>query len=60
LVKKGSICINGVSLTIVKIYKNQFSLMIIPHTLINTNLINLKANDLVNIEFDLIVKTLKN
>ncbi len=34
--------------------------MIIPHTLINTNLINLKTNDLVNIEFDLIVKTLKN
>lgn len=60
LVNKGSICINGVSLTIVKIYKNYFSVMIIPHTLINTNLINLKTNDLVNIEFDLIVKTLKN
>ena len=60
LVKKGSITINGVSLTISKIFKNDFQISIIPHTLKSTNLINLKVKDSVNIEFDVLAKYIKN
>ena len=60
LVKKGSITINGVSLTVVKILKNSFQISIVPHTLKQTNLIMLKVNDLVNIEFDVLGKYIKN
>ena len=60
LVEKGSITINGASLTIVKIIKNNFQISIIPHTLRLTNLINLKVNDTVNIEFDVLGKYIKN
>tara|TARA_B110000438_G_C15819224_1_gene653484 strand:+ start:538 stop:1122 length:585 start_codon:yes stop_codon:yes gene_type:complete len=56
VVSKGSIAINGVSLTIAKIFKDSFQIAIIPHTLKLTNLINLKEKDLVNIEFDIIGK----
>ena len=56
LVEKASVSINGVSLTISKIYKNNFSLNIIPHTLKLTNLKNLKVNDLVNVELDIFAK----
>jgi riboflavin synthase len=55
---KGSIAINGVSLTISKINKNFFEITIIPHTLKLTNLINLKKGNLVNIEFDIFSKYL--
>ena len=58
LIDKGSICINGVSLTIVKAVKNKFTLVIIPHTLKMTNIINLNKNDIVNIEFDIVIKYL--
>ena len=58
LIDKGSISINGVSLTIVKVNKNIFTLVIIPHTLKDTNLINLTKNDIVNIEFDIVIKYL--
>ena len=58
LVEKGSIAINGVSLTISKVKKNQFQINIIPHTLKLTNLINFKKNDSVNIEFDIFSKYL--
>lgn len=58
LIDKGSISINGVSLTIVKVNKNIFTLVIIPHTLKETNLINLTKNDIVNIEFDIVIKYL--
>ena len=60
LIEKGSIAINGVSLTISKILKNKFEINIIPHTLKLTNLINLKKNDYVNIEFDIFSKYLIN
>jgi len=60
LIEKGSIAINGVSLTISKIKKNRFELNIIPHTLKLTNLINLKKNHNVNIEFDIFNKYLLN
>ena len=59
LVEKASILINGVSLTIAKIKKNSFEIWVIPHTLKLTNLINLKKNDLVNIEIDILSKYVK-
>ena len=60
LIVKGSISINGVSLTIAAIKKNTFQISIIPHTLKLTNLIKLKKNNLVNIEFDIFSKYLLN
>ena len=59
LIDKASICINGVSLTISKKTKKGFQSWIIPHTLKLTNLSNLKKNDLVNIEIDILSKYLK-
>lgn len=58
IIEKGSISINGVSLTVSKVKKNSFETTIIPHTLKLTNLINLKKGDLVNIEFDIFGKYL--
>ena len=58
LIEKGSIAINGVSLTIAEIFANKFKVVIIPHTLQNTNLLKLKKNNYVNVEIDLIAKTL--
>ena len=55
-IEKGSISINGVSLTIVESMDNGFSVAIIPYTYDNTNFKNLKVGDLVNIEFDMIGK----
>ena len=60
LVQKGSITINGVSLTIAKILIDGFQISIIPQTLKFTNLIHLKEKDLVNIEFDVLGKYIKN
>ena len=60
IVEKGSISINGISLTISKVKANSFQVTIIPHTLKLTNLIKLKKGDLVNIEFDMIGKYLNN
>ena len=60
LIEKGSIAINGVSLTISKIRNNKIEINIIPHTLKLTNLIKLKINDYVNIEFDIFSKYLIN
>ncbi len=59
LVEKASILINGVSLTIAKIKKNKFEIWVIPHTLKLTNLANIKKNDLVNIEIDILSKYVK-
>ncbi len=59
-VEKGSIGINGVSLTISRLFKNAFEVAMIPHTLKLTNLSNLKKGDRVNIEFDLVGKYLNN
>ena len=60
LVQKGSIAINGVSLTIAKIIQDGFQISVIPQTLKLTNLIKLKKKDLVNIEFDILGKYLQN
>ena len=60
LVEKGSIGINGVSLTISGLFKNAFEVTMIPHTLKLTNLSNLKKGDRVNIEFDLVGKYINN
>jgi len=58
LVDKGSITIDGISLTIVKSFKNQFTLVVIPHTLKLTNIISLKTGNVVNVEFDIVIKYL--
>ena len=55
-IEKGSISINGVSLTIVESMDNRFSVAIIPYTYENTNFKNIQVGDLVNIEFDMIGK----
>ena len=56
LIEKASISINGVSLTISKIYQNSFEITVIPHTLKLTNLKNLKVNSLANVELDIFSK----
>ena len=56
IIEKGSICVNGVSLTAFDVKKRSFKVAIIPFTWQNTNLRFLKANDVVNLEFDLIGK----
>ena len=60
LVQKGSITINGVSLTIAKILKDGFKIMVIPQTLKFTNLIYLKEKEVVNVEFDVLGKYIKS
>ena len=60
IVQKGSIAINGVSLTISKILKDGFQIVIIPQTLKLTNLVYLKEKDVVNVEFDVLGKYIKN
>jgi riboflavin synthase len=56
LVKKGSICVNGVSLTINEVFQDGFNVMLIPHTQSHTNLSRLREGDWVNIEFDQLAK----
>lgn len=56
VIKKGSVAVNGVSLTINEAKKDTFSVMLIPHTLERTNLQNLIVGSEVNVEFDLIAK----
>ena len=60
LVQKGSITINGVSLTIAKKLKNGFQIAVIPKTLELTNLNNIKEKNLVNVELDILSKYGKN
>ena len=55
-VEKGSVCVNGVSLTVVNSQANSFSVAIIPYTFEHTNFHSFKEGDLVNIEFDIIGK----
>ena len=56
VVFKGSIAVNGVSLTVAEITDERFTVWIIPHTLENTNLGDLAVGDLVNLEFDILAK----
>ena len=60
LVQKGSITINGVSLTISKILRDGFQVVVIPQTLKLTNLIYLKEKDVVNVELDVLGKYIKS
>jgi riboflavin synthase len=55
-VEKGSVCINGISLTVVGSEKDEFSVFIIPYTFEHTNLHEVNVGDTVNIEFDIIGK----
>ena len=55
-VEKGSVTINGTSLTVVDSQEKGFSVCIIPYTFENTNFKNLKTGDIVNLEFDIIGK----
>jgi len=59
MVVKGSVAIDGISLTITNIDRNSFSVAIIPETLKKTTLGKAKIGDCVNIETDIIVKTIK-
>jgi riboflavin synthase len=55
-VEKGSICVNGISLTVVGSADDEFSVFIIPYTYEHTNLQEVEVGDLVNLEFDIIGK----
>ena len=55
-VEKGSICVNGISLTVCNSKENTFSVAIIPYTWDNTNLKNINVGDTVNLEFDIVGK----
>ena len=59
-VKKGSISLNGISLTISNIFSKNFSVAIIPHTYKKTNLSSLKLNDYVNLEYDMLARYIFN
>jgi len=60
VVAKGSITINGVSLTVSKKLDSGFQIVVIPQTLKLTNLLNLKKKDIVNVEFDILAKYTSN
>jgi len=56
IIEKGSICVNGVSLTAFNVSKDNFTVAIIPYTFAHTNFHSIKENDLVNLEFDILGK----
>lgn len=56
IIEKGSITLNGISLTIFNVTTDSFTVAIIPYTFKHTNMKNLKINDTVNLEFDMIGK----
>ena len=60
LVDKGSICLDGISLTIVEKFDNYFTVALIPHTLSVTTWGQKRVNDLVNIEIDIMAKYIQN
>ena len=60
LVDKGSICLDGISLTIVEKFDNYFTVALIPHTLNVTTWGQKRVNDLVNIEVDIMAKYIQN
>ncbi len=59
LIPKGSIAIDGISLTLISVAEREFKVGIIPHTFAETNLAELKIGGYVNIEFDLVGKYIK-
>jgi riboflavin synthase len=56
IIEKGSIALNGISLTIFNVQDTQFTVAIIPYTMEHTNMKNLRVGDKVNIEFDILGK----
>jgi riboflavin synthase len=58
LIEKGSVCLNGISLTVFDIILNSFKIAVIPYTYTHTNMRYIKNGSIVNIEFDLIGKYL--
>jgi len=56
IIEKGSITINGISLTVFNVGKNAFTVAIIPYTYDHTNISSVKKGDLVNLEFDVVGK----
>lgn len=56
IARKGSICIDGVSLTVNKVEGEEFSVMIIPHTQNNTTIIDYQKNTKVNLEADMVAR----
>lgn len=58
VIEKGSVCINGVSLTAFNVGKSDFTVTIIPYTFEHTNFHSLQPNDVVNLEFDVLGKYL--
>ncbi len=59
IVQKGSITLNGISLTVADVKENSFLIAIIPHTLKHTNLCDLQAGETVNVETDIFAKYLE-
>ncbi len=59
LVERGSVCVDGVSLTIASVRTGEFGVNVIPHTRENTRFKELRAGDRVNVEYDLIVKSVQ-
>ncbi len=60
IIEKGSVCLNGISLTAFDVKKKTFRVAIIPYTFNHTNIKELKKGDLVNIEFDMVGKYIIN
>ena len=56
IIEKGSICVNGVSLTAFNVTQNTFTVAIIPYTFEHTNFYKIKKGEMVNIEFDILGK----
>jgi riboflavin synthase len=56
MIEKGSICVNGISLTAFNVTRNSFCVAIIPYTYEHTNLKQLAPGDTVNLEFDMVGK----
>ncbi|MEO6894808.1 MAG: riboflavin synthase, partial [Ginsengibacter sp.] len=56
IIEKGSVCVNGVSLTAFNVTNDHFTVAIIPYTITHTNFQSLKENDVVNLEFDILGK----
>lgn len=56
MIHKGSIAINGISLTISNLYKDSFEVSVIPHSMDNTNIKNFKIGEKINLEFDIVGK----
>jgi riboflavin synthase len=59
LVEKGSVCVDGISLTVASVRPGEFAVNIIPHTWENTSLKQRRTGDGVNIEYDLLVKAVQ-